>query len=450
MFKLLAIAHREFSAMVATKAFLFTLVMMPVLMLGGLVLMPAITKLGGNKQRKILIADATGMLFERIESAANTRNNLIREAVKASESDQSHSPAGGDNPFEAAEFWNFHRTENPRLSDQERLALSDQVRDGKLYAFVEIPEKLKDLSERGDVKIKFVSQDAALSSARRWLAGTIKQELRTRRLTELGIDPELVAQANITVNLEPTMPYVADDDGKVTSKGGADTLVSTFLPFGIMMLMFMVIFLAAQPMLESGMEEKSGRIAELLLGSVSPTKLMTGKLLGNVCGSFVVFAFYGIGGWFVLQHNDWDMHLPWSLMPWLILFQILGVLFYSSIFLTIGASVSELKEAQSLLLPVWLVLVLPMMVWFTAIRDPNGVLPVALSFFPPSTPLMMSLRMSVGQTMPIWHAPLAALLMLAATSIVVMLAGRIYRASLLKADSAKSVAQLFKRLRAAE
>jgi ABC-type Na+ efflux pump permease subunit len=75
---------------------------------------------------------------------------------------------------------------------------------------------------------------------------------------------------------------------------------------------------------------------------------------------------------------------------------------------------------------------------------------MALSFFPPSAPLMMSLRLSSGQTMPIWHAPLAAILMLIATYAVIMLAGRVYRTSLLKTDSATSFRKLFQRLRAAE
>lgn len=444
MHKLFAIAHREFAAMVATRAFLITLVMMPVLMLGGLVLLPMVGKLGGQKTRRIVIVDGTGSLLQPIEAAANQRNEMI----KASSQDASQQGPENDNPFEAAEIWNFESSPESELNDEDRLELSNQIRDGELYAFVEIPPELTD--NDGLTPMQFVSQDAALSGARRWLENLIKQEIRERRLTELGIDPELVAEANVPVNLEPTMPYKTDGEGEISTKGIAGTLTSMFLPFGIMMLMFMVIFLAAQPMLESGMEEKSNRIAELLLGSVSPTQLMTGKLIGNVAGSFVIFAFYGIGGMFVVQHNDWAIDLPWTMMPWLILFQILGVLFFSSIFLTIGASVSELKEAQSLLLPVWLMLMVPMMVWFAAVRDPNGIVAVSLSFFPPSTPLMMSLRLSSGQTMPWWHPPLAALMMMIATYIVVSIAGRIYRASLLKSDSAKTIAQLFKRLRSAE
>jgi ABC-type Na+ efflux pump permease subunit len=216
-----------------------------------------------------------------------------------------------------------------------------------------------------------------------------------------------------------------------------------------MMLMFMVIFLAAQPMLESGMEEKGQRIAELLLGTVSPTQLMAGKLLGNVCGSLVIFVIYGIGGWSILSANDMSQYVPLSLVPWFLVFQLLAVLFFSSIFLTVGASISELKEAQSLLLPVWLVLMAPLMVWFAAIRDPNGTLATTMSLFPPSAPLMMTLRLATGQAIPVWQPPLAALLLMLATMMVIYVAGRIYRASLLRTDSATTVKQIFGRLKSA-
>lgn len=444
MRRLLVIAKREWAAMVVTKAFLFTLIMMPVLMLGGIVVMPMLGKLGGTKERRIVVADGTGQLFETIDAAAEQRNEMFSRGDPTKNRDGPNKP---DNPFESGEIWRFETAEMPSISDDQRLKLSKQLRDGSLYALVEIPE---DFLESGQPKAIFVSQDAALSGARQWLLGVLRNQVRSRKLNQLGIDPAVARQADIPVVIEPTAPYRKSEDGKIDSKESPHVLTTFFLPFGIMMLMFMVIFLAAQPMLESAMEEKSDRIAELLLGSVSPTELMAGKLLGNVAGSLVVFAVYASGGIIVAIRNDWSLDLPWTIVPWLLLFQLLGVLFFSSIFLAIGASVSELKEAQSLLLPVWLVLVAPLMVWFIAVRDPNGAIPVALSFFPPSAPLMMSLRLAVGQTMPAWQAPLAALLMMVATAAVVLLAARIYRASLLKTDSAKSFLALFRRLRAAE
>ncbi len=84
MYKLLVIAHREYAAMVATKAFLFTLVMMPILMFGGLVLMPQLSKIGGGKTKKIIVADGTGKLFDSLKSAVEARNAQLRKGADAS------------------------------------------------------------------------------------------------------------------------------------------------------------------------------------------------------------------------------------------------------------------------------------------------------------------------------------------------------------------------------
>ena len=213
----------------------------------------------------------------------------------------------------------------------------------------------------------------------------------------------------------------------------------------MMMLMFVVIFLAAQPMLESAMEEKTHRISEVLLGCVTPTQLMAGKLLGNVAGSMVIFIVYGIGGFFLLSRFDMLHLIPTQLIFWFLIFQISAVLLYSSVFMAVGAAVSQLKEAQSLLLPVWLILAAPMMIWIVALREPNGMIATSMSFFPPSAPLMMILRLGTGAAVPTWQPPLAALLLILSATAVIIFAGRIYRVSLLRSDGASSIIALLKR-----
>ena len=71
MRKLLVIAHREYAAMVATKAFVFSLVMMPILMFGGMILMPKLSQLGGSKTRRIIVVDHTKTLFEGLQAACS-------------------------------------------------------------------------------------------------------------------------------------------------------------------------------------------------------------------------------------------------------------------------------------------------------------------------------------------------------------------------------------------
>jgi ABC-type Na+ efflux pump permease subunit len=183
-----------------------------------------------------------------------------------------------------------------------------------------------------------------------------------------------------------------------------------------------------------------------LLGSVSPTQLLTGKLIGNVAASLLVFALYAAGAYAFLVQRNMQHLVPMSLVPWFLVFQILGVLFFSSIFIMIGASVRDLKEAQSLLLPVWLFMMLPMMVWFIAVRDPLGPVAITLAMFPPSAPMMNVLRLGTGVTIPIWQPILGAILLAVATAMVIWVAGRIYKMSMLRSDSVKTLGQLLARI----
>jgi ABC-2 type transport system permease protein len=465
MHKLWVIAHREYVAMVGTKAFVFTLVMMPILMFGSLLIMPLVNQVSSGKNRKIVIADATGALFQAIARSASLRNEAI-EKLAATEPDESiggpsTSANRGGFMGQASDTWEFSETQAP-LTEQQRLELSQRLRSGELYAFVELPDGLLDLpkepakseaNEQGEAPLavsipKFYSQDALINEVRGWLGGVINQEARLTRLKQAGLDnldPTVFAKIDAKIELAPSLPMQASDKGKSGNTSAMDSLIAMFLPFGVMMLMFMVILMAAQPMLESAMEEKNLRISELLLGSVTPAQLMGGKLLGNVAGSLIIFVLYGSGGLFLLNSQSLTDKLPVSVLPWFLLFQLLGVLFFSSIFLTVGASVNELKEAQSLLLPVWMVLMMPMMVWFIAIRDPNGPVATTLSFFPPSCPMMMVLRLASGTTVPYWQPPLAALIMVVSTYLIVRTAGHIYRAGLLRNEGVRSITQLFRR-----
>ncbi len=442
---ILTIAHREYTAMIATKAFLLTLVLMPLMMAGGLIIMPWASRIQGVQERKIVVADGTGKCFQSIQEAADAHNGPIRASMESSE-----APENSNTPEmlqSAGELYLFEAAESPSLSQEQRLAYSDAVRRGELYAFVEIPaEMMEPDADPQSQRVRFVSASGALAEVRGWLANLLTATRRNSRLKDSGIDPQLVASADIPVDVAPIRPLERSADGSSSQNDGEEESVTAFLaPFLLMMLMFLVIFLAGQPMLESSMEEKTHRISEVLLGTVTPTQMMTGKLLGNVAGSMVVFAIYGLGGFFMLRKFDMLHLLPMHLVLWFLIFQVLAVLFYSSIFMTVGAAVSQLKEAQSLLLPVWLLLVSPLMIWVVALKDPNGVVATTLSFFPPSTPLMMVLRLGTGVNVPAWQPPLAALLLVLAVALVVVIAGRIYRVSLLRTEGVRSLTQFVRR-----
>ncbi|MEM1068453.1 MAG: hypothetical protein AAGI63_06130, partial [Planctomycetota bacterium] len=198
MKKIITIARREFTAMVVTKTFVLSLVMMPVLMVGGLFLMPALSKLSGAKDRKIIVADGTNRLLETMTESATLRNEALAEAIEA-------NSANSEDAMMGTEMFLFEAAPEPVLTDEQRLAISDQIRDGEVYALVEIPADFPNVTE--DSPARFVSQDAVLSQARRWLERQLREELRIAKLKELGLDPELVAQSNVPVQLLPTTPF---------------------------------------------------------------------------------------------------------------------------------------------------------------------------------------------------------------------------------------------------
>ena len=428
MRKILTIAIREYFAMVGTKAFVISIVMMPILMLGGLIAMELLQNVGQVRDRKIAVIDHTGQFFSALDSAAVARNQVVDLAVESGDQGE----VASEIPGASLERYLLSKVETDDASDDLRFKLSEQIRDQALYAFVEIPADI--LSTSGPSEVEFYSEDSSISIARRWIGEVISEVARQKRIAESGLQPgeiEKFAALNAKV---PTVGRGLMDraaDGSIVSSQEKDVMLTLFLPMGIMMFMFMVIFMASQPMLESVLEEKSQRIAEVLLGSANPSQLMMGKLLGTVAGSLTTFAIYIGGIVAVASYRDWTQFIPFELIPWFLIFQIVGVLFYASIFMAVGASVSQLKEAQSMLLPVWMMLMAPLFVWFMIVQDPQGPMAVTMSFIPPTAPTTMVLRLATGQTIPVWQPVVALIVTLIATLVIVVLAGRIFRVGIL-------------------
>ncbi|MEZ6094715.1 MAG: ABC transporter permease [Pirellulaceae bacterium] len=428
MKKILTIAAREYRAMVGTKAFLVSIFMMPILMLGGLIAVPALQNVGKIKERKIVVFEGGNNVFDDLQKAAEQHNALIQ----SSDAQNSDSEKPGMPTTSGGELFILERADSNTATDEELVRLSNEIRESQLYGFLEIPENLLEPTG-GETKARFYSQDSSIADARGWLAAELNRIVRKQRLEQFLSGEQIVQvdAASMPIPVSGMGLVEQDSNGDIIEAEEKNQIADIFLPMGIMMLMFMVIFMAAQPMLESVLEEKSQRIAEVLLGSVSSFQLMVGKLLGTVSGSLTIFAIYFVGAYFVANDRGWLDNLPWEILPWFILFQVLAVLFYASIFMAVGASVSQLKEAQSMLLPVWMLMMIPMFVWILIIRDPQGELAKWISLFPPSASTTMVLRMATGQPIPMWQVFLSLTLLILATLVIITIAGRIFRVGIL-------------------
>jgi ABC-2 type transport system permease protein len=431
MRKILIIANREYRAMVATKAFVITLVLMPVMMGGGIFFQERLRQRVNLDEKRMVVLDRTGVLFKPLSEAAESRNKtaIFDQATAVQNKPRYQLERGPDGP----------------VTDQQRLELSARVRRGEIYAFVEIPQDVFTVPSSGDgSKAKFFAQSTVFSEEKGWLQQTLNDAVRRHRLQLAKIDPEAVDRASTWVTLEGLGLFQGSHDGQAKPAAPKNEKLAFLLPFGIMMLMFMVILLAAQPMIETVMEERSLRIAEVLLGSVSPSQLMAGKLLGCVAGSLTIVVVYGVGALGLAQYYEVLSLVPLEIVPWFLVYQVLAVLLFSSLFMAVGACVNDRKEAQSMLVPIMLLIVFPMFVWFSVVQQPTSDFALWTSLVPPGTAMLMVLRLAASPDIPVWQPAVGVLILLAATGLCVFAAGRIFRIAMLAQGQLPKFRQLLR------
>ena len=134
--------------------------------------------------------------------------------------------------------------------------------------------------------------------------------------------------------------------------------------------------------------------------------------------------------------------VPLEIVPWFLLYQVLAVLLFGSLFMALGACVNDRKEAQSLQFPLMLLIVFPMFVWFTVVQQPTGSFATWISLVPPGTAMLMVLRLVAAPNLPVWQPVLGAALLLAATGLCVFAAGRVFRIGILAQGRLPKLKQL--------
>ena len=129
------------------------------------------------------------------------------------------------------------------------------------------------------------------------------------------------------------------------------------------------------------------RISEVMLGSVTPFELMMGKLLGNAGIAMLLAALYVGGGFAVAAYHGYADVVSPGLIAALVLFLILAILLYGSLYMAVGSACSELKDAQSLMMPVMLLSMLPIFVWTAVLKNPSSPLSVGHVALPAGQPV---------------------------------------------------------------
>jgi len=420
MHKSLKIARREYNAQVRTKGFIIGLALAPVLACGGLVAFLLLKDQVDLDDRRIAIVDRSGVVAEAICDAAEERN---REDIVHKETKEKQAPAY---LFEVVE----PDSDDPAA---QRLALSDRVRAKELYAYVEIAgDVFQPKRGPGADYVTFHSSNPLDFDICNWLYRPVNDRLRALRAADKGLAKELIDEITISFGIRSFgLVSIDKETGKVKDAERTSELEAIFVPFGMMMLLFMMIMMGAMPLLGSVLEEKTQRIAEVLLGSISPFGMMAGKLLGGVAVSLTSVTVYIVAASVVLGMMDATAMVPFHILPWLLVFLVSAILMYGAILSGIGSACNEQSEAQSLMPFVMIPILIPMFVWFAVVKDPMSTFSTAMSFVPPFTPVLMTLRMATPAGIPWWQPVLGLAGVILFTIFCIWAGGRIFRVGIL-------------------
>jgi len=215
-------------------------------------------------------------------------------------------------------------------------------------------------------------------------------------------------------------------------------------PLVLPMLMFLMIMMGAVPLLNAVVEEKSQRIAEVVLGSAEPSQFMAGKVVGGVGVSLTGSAVYIVGGIIALRQLGLSEYVPYRILPWFVAYMLMAIVMLGSVYLAFGSACNDAQEAQSLMLPAMLPVMVPMFVMVPVLREPDSLFATLLSLVPPFTPMLMLIRMAVREGVPIWQQILGLGGMIAAAALAVWAAGRIFRVAILMQGVPPKMGNLFR------
>ncbi|MEO1524255.1 MAG: ABC transporter permease [Planctomycetota bacterium] len=425
MNKVLAVAKYEYLIAVTSKAFLLGVVMMPVFMGGAIVVQYLTRDQVDLTARKIAVVDKTGRLFDVIE-----QQNKIRNEFEIFETDED----GGEPRQTRAEF-SIERVEPESDEEELGIRLSDRIRSNELFAFAVIEEDVFDPSKQATVR--YYSQTPSYQTLPNWIERVVNGEVKRERTEQLGLSNEDVLSLARTV---PTRTFgLIERDGEVKEE---NRVLTFMVPFGGLMLMFMMVMSVAPAMLNNVLEEKMQKISEFLVSSVTPFQLMLGKLFGAVGVGLTLSTIYLGAAYGMARYFEIDDRIPFTLYLWFAFFVLLALVIFGSIFSAIGAACSEIRDAQSLMTPVMLLVIIPMMCMAPILDSPSSTFSRAISLFPPATPMLMFARIAIPPGPALWEIVLAVILTALFAAGCVWAAGKVFRVGILSQGQAPSFAKL--------
>jgi ABC-2 type transport system permease protein len=427
MDKLWVIIAREYLERVRTKWFLFSTVFGPVFF-AALMILPAIvarrTKASEDVSR-IIVFDATGRDVGRrvadglsLGLIGDTARTLVREIRL------------------------------DQLAPAESTATRQIVR-GELTGYLVL-----DSASLEGRRVRYAGRNASAEADMDMLRRVVRESIMETRLQMAGVEPGQSA-ALVRTRLEFELERISDRGRRGSAK------VTIIFALIIVVILYMALMLYGQAVLRGVMEEKQTRVAEVVLSSVRPWSLLAGKVIGVGSVGLTQLAVWIASALVLMRYREPilakfgadvtsftapDVSVGMGIV--LLVFFVVGYVFYAALFAAVGAMVNSEQEAQQALMPIILLLVSSFVFFQPILSKPTSGLAHTLSWLPFSAPIVMPLRIAV---IPVagWDIAISLISVAAGSYIAVWLAARIYRTGMLMYGKRPTMRELARWLRTA-
>lgn len=384
-------AAREYSTRVRRKSFLITTLLVPLLFIGMMVLPAVIASMSTPSERHIAVVDQSGNIarrFPRVQGLDLTLSTIPVDSLKA-----------------------------------------DEQYDGVLIIPADIVEK-----PAGAV---LYTHDRGQVQTQSMVEGLLSQAVVQARLEKYDVPqlPQILEDSRTQVQVDSI--FIDGDEEQVSS---AATNVMMGIALG--MILYMIILIYGQMVMNSIIEEKNNRVLEIVVSSMRPFSIMLGKILGigavaltQVAIWLVLIGAFAQWGLPAVAGESTDMsgivstlgdsaHLL-GIFAWLLAFLTFGFLFYASIYAAVGSAVDNVQDASQLQTLAAVPIIIAMVFIFTVLEDPMSSTATWLSMIPFTSPVVMMCRLPFG--VPVWETASSLVILAASTMFMVWLAGKIYR-----------------------
>ena len=422
------VAKREYLERVKTKAFVILTLLTPAIIFAFGVL-PSMIMMSKTKGEKRLV----------VVAPEQATADLVKQRLEAPPEVKKKDGAQQGPPDDITGL-QFQASVSTDMSDANRTALQKQIDAKQIDGFLWLDE-----ASTAKHSIPYFAGSTTDFLELQRIRNAAREALMTRAFEKSGIASEQLQNLLQPYDLDATQWT----NGKATKAGDMQFWTVFILGFA----MYMVTIFYGMNVLRAVIAEKSSRIMEVLLSTLTPTELMTGKVFGVAAVGLTQVIIWAAAGAVAAAPGALTMgsvigqaNFTWATGAYFALFFLLGYLLYSSLCAALGSTVNSEQEAQQFQFIVMMPLILSFFFMMKAARVPNDPLIVVLSMFPLSAPLVMYTRVVLGAA-PAWQVGLSLALLVLSVAFVIWLCARIYRVGVLMYGKKPNLPEIIKWIR---